>query len=203
MRRSALIATVSIVSIVSILALSACGGGGSDDATASSDSVEAEGETPQQPESDPGELEILVPISVPGMPVSETPVVTEAIIPAEQVAKAVAVSLVEWAVESPIELISGVITFDVTNDGDFAHHFAIARGESYETLPQLADGSIDEATLGADFLGRTSNMQSGGAETIEFDLEPGNYVFFCNIATSVSHAAQGQVLSVTVADVAP
>ena len=36
---------------------------------------------------------------------------------------------------------------------------------------------------------------------IEFDLEPGNYVFFCNIAGTVSHAAQGQVLSVTVADV--
>ena len=114
----------------------------------------------------------------------------------------VEVSLVEWAVESPIELIPGVITFDVTNDGDFAHHFAIARGESYETLPQLPDGSIDEANLGADFLGRTSNMQGGGAETIEFDLEAGNYVFFCNIATAVSHAAQGQVLSVTVADVA-
>lgn len=200
MRRSALIATVSTVSIVAILALSACGG--SDDATTSSDSVEVEGETPQQPESDPGEPEILVPISDPGMPVSEAPVVTDAIIPAEQVAEAVEVSLVEWAVESPIELIPGVITFDVTNDGDFPHHFAIARGESYETLPQLADGSIDEATLGADFVGRTSNMQSGGTETIEFDLEPGNYVFFCNIATGVSHAAQGQVLSVTVADVA-
>jgi hypothetical protein len=199
MRRSALIATVSIVSI---LALSACGGGGNDDATTSSDSVETDGETPQQPESDPGEPEILVPISDPGVAASEAPVVTEAIIPAEQVAKAVEVSLVEWAVESQIELIPGVITFDVTNDGDFAHHFAIARGESYETLPQLADGSIDEATLGADFLGRTSNMQGGGAETIEFDLEAGNYVFFCNIATAVSHAAQGQVLSVTVADVA-
>ena len=200
MRRSALITTVSTVSIVAILALSACGGSG--DATTSSDSVEAEGEPPQQPESDPGEPEILVPISDPGAPASEAPVVTEAIIPAEQVAKVVEVSLVEWAVESPIELIPGVITFDVTNDGDFAHHFAIARGDSYETLPQLADGSIDEATLGADFLGRTSNMQGGGAETIEFDLEAGNYVFFCNIATAVSHAAQGQVLSVTVADVA-
>ncbi|MEJ6722669.1 hypothetical protein [Ilumatobacter sp.] len=197
MRRSALIATVSIVSI---LALSACGGG--NDSPTSADAVEAESETPQQPESDPGEPEILVPISDPGVPAVEAPVVTEAIIPAEQVAEVVGVSLVEWAVESPIELIPGVITFNVTNDGDFGHHFAIARGESYETLPQLADGSIDEATLGTDFLGRTSNMQGGGAETIKFDLEPGNYVFFCNIATAVSHAAQGQVLSVTVADVA-
>ncbi len=194
MRRIALIATASV------LAFSACSGGGSDQA-ATSDSVEADS-IPQRPESDPGEPETPVPISEPASVATEAPVATEAIIPAEQVAKAVEVSLVEWAVESPIELIPGVITFDVTNDGDFPHHFAIARGESYETLPQLPDGSIDEATLGADFVGRTSNMQSGGTETIEFDLEPGNYVFFCNIATGVSHAAQGQVLSVTVADVA-
>ena len=90
MRRSALIATVSIVSI---LALSACGGG--NDSPTSADAVEAEGETPQQPESDPGEPEILVPISDPGVPAVEAPVVTEAIIPAEQVAEVV---LGKWVV---------------------------------------------------------------------------------------------------------
>ena len=180
MRRIVLIATVSI------LALAACSGGGSDEAATSSDSVETE--TP-------------VPISEPASVATEAPVATEAIVPVEQAGNVVEVSLAEWAVDSPTDLIPGVITFNVTNNGDFPHHLAIARGDSYETLPQIAGGAIDEATLAADFLGQTSNIASGGTANIEFDLEPGNYVFFCNIAGAVSHAAQGQVLSVTVADV--
>ena len=198
MRRIALIATVSI------LALSACSGGGSDgdsdDAVALSDSVDSDVSIPPQPDSDPGAPETPIPISEPASVATQVPVATEPI-PAEQIGDIVDVSLVEWAVESSDKLAPGVITFNVTNDGDFPHHFAIARGDSYETLPQVGGGAIDEATLAADFLGRTSNIQSGGTATIEFDLEPGNYVFFCTIAGTVSHAAQGQVLSVTVADV--
>ena len=195
MRRIAIIATVSIV------ALSACSGGGSDDAATPSGSVEAVDSIPPRPDFDPGDPETPIPISDPDVAATDAPVATEAIVPAEQVGNVVEVSLVEWAIDSETDLTPGVITFNVTNDGDFSHHFAIARGESYETLPQTSGGAIDEATLAADFLGRTNNIQSGGTGTIEFDLEPGNYVFFCNIATTVSHAAQGQVLSVTVIDV--
>ncbi len=104
----------------------------------------------------------------------------------------------EWAIETPAEVAAGTVTFDVSNGGSFPHHFAIARGNSYEELPMAGGGAIDEAALGDDYLGRTANLQGGQTETIEFDLEPGNYVFFCNIAGTVSHAAQGQVLSVIV-----
>ena len=187
MRRIALIATVSI------LILSACSGGGGDDAATPSDRVEADGEIPQQPETQS-------PISEPASIATEAPVVTEVIVPVEQVGNIVEVSLAEWDITAAAELAPGVMTFNVTNAGNFPNHFGIARGDSYEALPKNGIGAIDEATLAADFLGRTSNIQSGGTESIEFDLEPGNYVFFCNIATAVSHAAQGQVLSVTVTD---
>lgn len=200
MRPLALIATISI------LALSACSGGGSDDTATPSagdgESAEVDGETPVRPDTDPGEPETPTPVSEPDPVATEAPVTTDAIVPAEQVGNVVEVSLAEWAVDAPAELAPGIVTFNVTNGGDFPHHFAIARGDSYETLPQIGGGAIDEATLAADFLGRTSNLQTGTTETIEFDLEPGNYVFFCNIAGTVSHAAQGQVLSVVVADVA-
>ena len=111
---------------------------------------------------------------------------------------AVSVDLVEWAIETDLEVAAGTVTFDVSNEGNFPHHFAIARGDSYEELPQIGGGAIDEDALGDDFIGRTENLQSGETEIIEFDLDPGNYVFFCNIAAAVSHAAQGQVLAVTV-----
>ena len=87
----------------------------------------------------------------------------------------------------------------MSNDGNFPHRLEIARGNSYEELPQLGNGAVDETALGDDFLGGTDNIAAGGTTTIDFDLPPGNYVLFCNIVSGpTSHAARGQVLSVTV-----
>lgn len=111
----------------------------------------------------------------------------------------VSVSLDEWVVDTESTLEAGAITFEVANVGSFPHEFGIARGESYDTLPQLDNGAIDEDTLGDDLLGKLDRVSPGESGTIEFDLEAGNYVFFCNIAVGPnSHAANGQVLSVTV-----
>lgn len=111
----------------------------------------------------------------------------------------VPVSLFEWAVDAPTEIAGGTVTFEVSNIGEFSHEFAIARGDSYETLPLLGNGAVDEEALGADWLGRTDRIGPEEQVTISFDLEPGNYVFLCNIQSGPnSHASQGQVLSVTV-----
>lgn len=111
----------------------------------------------------------------------------------------VPVRLFEWAIDAPIEVGAGTVTFEVVNIGEFPHEFAVARGDSYETLPQLSNGAVDEDALGADWLGRTERVAPEERVTISFDLEPGNYVFLCNIqAGPNSHASQGQVLSVTV-----
>ena len=98
---------------------------------------------------------------------------------------------------------AGTINFKATNLGDTPHEFGIARGNSYEELPQLANGSIDEEALGDDFLGKTPIVDKVLApeREISFDLEPGNYVMFCNIvAGPVSHAARGHILSITVVE---
>jgi hypothetical protein len=115
------------------------------------------------------------------------------------VAAPVPVTLVEWAVETETSLDAGPIRFEITNGGEFPHEFGIARGPSYEELPLLDNGAIDEAALGADFLGKIDRLESGGSVSTEFDLTPGTYVFFCNIVAGPnSHAAQGQVVTVTV-----
>lgn len=111
----------------------------------------------------------------------------------------VPVSLFEWAVDAPTEIAAGTVTFEVSNIGEFSHEFAIARGDSYETLPLLGNGAVDEEALGPDWLGRTERIGPEEQVTISFDLDPGNYVFLCNIQSGPnSHASQGQVLSVTV-----
>jgi hypothetical protein len=97
---------------------------------------------------------------------------------------------------------AGTVRFEVTNIDDIPHEFGIARGDSYEALPLTANGAIDEDALGEDFLGKTGALFGalGTTREISFDLAPGNYVFFCNLGTVVSHAAKGQVLSVTVVE---
>ena len=62
------------------------------------------------------------------------------------------------------------------------------------------NGAVDEEALAeGQFLGRTAVLEPGQAETITFDLEPGKYLFICNINFGPnSHAANGQILSVTV-----
>ena len=96
---------------------------------------------------------------------------------------------------------AGTINFKAFNASDTPHEFGIARGNSYEELPLLADGSIDEDALGDDFLGKTPVVDQilSPEREISFDLTPGNYVMFCNLVVGPSsHAARGQVLSITV-----
>jgi len=177
---------------VSLLALTACGGG-SDDAVDTTPATEAPADTEAPAQTEPP-ADTTAPVETE--PAADTTVAPPDAPDAPD--GAVSVDLVEWAIETDLEVAAGTVTFDVSNEGNFPHHFAIARGDSYEELPQIGGGAIDEDALGDNFIGRTENLQSGETEIIEFDLDPGNYVFFCNIAAAVSHAAQGQVLAVTV-----
>jgi hypothetical protein len=119
--------------------------------------------------------------------------------PATGAAAAVDVTLLEWSIESPVTLKAGEVTFNVKNGGKFPHELAIMKGESYATLPQLANGVVDEAKVGADVLGRTGRIGGGAAETKSFTLAAGNYVLVCNLGGgNNSHAKSGQVLSVKV-----
>ena len=94
------------------------------------------------------------------------------------------------------------MTFDVVNDAasEFNHEFAIIAADSYDELPKLDNGAVDEEALAeGQFLGRTAVLEPGQSEAITFDLEPGTYLFICNINFGPnSHAANGQMLIATV-----
>jgi uncharacterized cupredoxin-like copper-binding protein len=114
----------------------------------------------------------------------------------------VAVSLSEFVIETEDTFTAGEVTFDVVNEAtsEFNHEFAIIAAATFEELPKLDNGAVDEEALEeGQLLGRTATLEPGQTETISFDLEPGNYLFICNINFGPnSHAANGQMLEVTV-----
>ncbi len=176
------------------LVLAACGGSSSDaivEGEAQTTTAENNSET-ETTEPQAGTVTEPVTAEAGAEPVTTEPESTEP-------AAVLAVNLFEWVVEAPELIDGGSVTFEVSNTGTFPHEFAIARGDSYETLPQVSNGAVDEAALGADWIGRSERVPPGETMSISFDLEPGNYVFLCNIASGPnSHASRGQVLSVTV-----
>ena len=105
-------------------------------------------------------------------------------------------------VDTEATFTAGEVTFDVVNDAtsEFNHEFAVIAADTYDELPKLDNGAVDEEALAeGQFLGRTERLEPGQAETITFDLEAGNYLFICNIHFGPnSHAANGQTLTVTV-----
>jgi hypothetical protein len=173
------------VAVVSVALISACGGGddkAADTTPASSSSTTAiAATTTVAPDT------TAAPTTVPTEVVNADPVLVD-------------LSHFEIKVESTV-FKAGVINFKATNSDNVPHEFGIARGNSYAELPQLANGSIDEAALGDDYLGKTPVVDQVLSPTreITFDLPPGNYVMFCNLVVGpVAHAARGQVLSITV-----
>ncbi len=175
------------------LAVAACGGDGDDESTGDEDTEETTGsteaaeetteETTEESDAEEGAADE-----------GEAEEGDDAAAPAD----ALAVELGEWFITTPA-VSAGTVTFALDNTGENPHALAIARGTSYEELPQLDNGAVDTDALGDDYLGTSEDIASGASGTVEFDLEAGDYVFFCPIEFGPnSHAGAGQVLSVTV-----
>lgn len=189
-----------VVVVSALVAVTACSSGDdtdADDAAASiaatadgvADSGSGGSETVAADSGDPPEPD-------PGA----STVATEPTPGAGPAADTVQVELDEWVVDAPAEYDAGSVTFEVANAGTFTHELVVIRGESYESLPLAANGSvIEEDLLEGALVGRTPRIATGDSETLTVDLEPGAYVFLCNIvAGPSSHAAQGQRLAVRV-----
>ena len=96
--------------------------------------------------------------------------------PAEAESETVSVTEGEMFIElSEDSFGAGTYTFEVTNTGDMPHDFVVEQ-----------DGS--------DVAG-TDVLQPGESTTLEVDLEPGDYVFYCSVG---AHRAAGMEVPVTV-----
>ncbi len=92
-------------------------------------------------------------------------------------AGALSASLADFTVELPEqELTAGSYTIEVTNDGSASHDLVI----------EDADGSDVAAS---------EVLSPGQSGTVEVDLVPGEYVFYCSVG---NHRGMGMELAVTV-----
>jgi uncharacterized cupredoxin-like copper-binding protein len=96
----------------------------------------------------------------------------------------VAVTLDEWSVTPESEsAAAGTVTFEVANEGEHAHELVVVRADDVASLPLGDEETVDEEGLesGA-FIGEVEAFPPGESCEGTFELEPANYVLFCNIA---------------------
>ena len=110
------------------------------------------------------------------------------------------VGLKEWAISVAPALKAGATTLTVKNNGQTPHELKVIKGDSYASLPKASDGSVDEAKLGADVLGKMGRINAGATGTLAVTLPAGKYVLICNLGGgALNHASKGQNLDVTIA----
>jgi hypothetical protein len=185
---------VATLGLLVVLPLAACGGDDSDDngdsSPAATTAAPAE-TTPPADTSAPAQTTAPADTTAAGADTTDA---------GGTAATALEVGLGEWFVDMPATLAAG--TYDVTaaNVGSFPHELVVIRADGYASLPQESSGAVIEDQVPAeDILLKTSRFQPGESAGGTVTLEPGSYVFLCNIAVGPnSHAGRGQVLDITV-----
>jgi uncharacterized cupredoxin-like copper-binding protein len=97
--------------------------------------------------------------------------------------------------ESTAQAAAGEVTFSIHNDGPSLHEFVVIQTDLNDgDLPLVKDGSeVDEDKLNG--VGEQEDIQPNTDATLSLDLEPGHYVFICNIP---GHYKKGMHSSFTV-----
>ena len=117
-------------------------------------------------------------------------------------ATTVQVQLTEWSVipdQATVE--SGQIYFLATNTGADAHELVVIRSELPPDQLPVEDGRVPEDEV--DMIGEIEPFAAGSQASAVFDLEPGDYVLFCNVAEEEggeleSHYLEGMHAAFTV-----
>ena len=125
----------------------------------------------------------------------------------EDSAKKVGVALQEYKVIPDTgDVKSGEVTFETENVGGSTHEFVVVRAADAESLPTAADGAVDEEQIeAADQIGEIEDIEPKAKESVTFDLDPGDYVMFCNVVDDesdppISHFQKGMSAQFTVSE---
>ncbi len=121
--------------------------------------------------------------------------------------KKVGVALQEYKVIPDTgDVKAGEVTFETENVGGSTHEFVVVRAADAESLPTDADGAVDEEQIeAADQIGEIEDIEPKAKESVTFDLDPGDYVMFCNVVDDesdppISHFQKGMSAQFTVSE---
>ena len=91
---------------------------------------------------------------------------------------------------------AGQISFTATNSGPTNHEFVVFKTDlAPDKLPLVADKSkVDEEGEGLHHIDEIGDLNVGDSKTLTVTLEPGAYVFVCNLP---AHYAQGMYVAFT------
>ena len=105
--------------------------------------------------------------------------------PAATGAGGLAVAERDFRISAPATLPAGEVTLRVRNRGPDRHELIVARvgPAGAAALPLRADGlTLDEEALQKREVGELEPGAPGSVRTLQLNLAPGHYVFFCNMA---------------------
>lgn len=111
------------------------------------------------------------------------------------------VALAEWAISLSQDTVpAGDVAFAAKNSGALIHEMLVIRTDDVNALPYGEDGSIDEALVPEDDLpGEIAEFGPGSTCYHSFNLRPGRYALFCNIAEGDAvHLKNGMIATFTV-----
>ena len=94
------------------------------------------------------------------------------------------VTLQEFSITTdPTSLDAGDVTFEATNNGpNDTHEFVVFKTDLSSTdLPTDETGAVVEDGEGVELIGEIEDVEVGDTKSVTLTLEPGNYVFICNI----------------------
>ena len=112
------------------------------------------------------------------------------------------VTLREWAVEPETASVpAGTIYLLASNEGEDAHELLIIRSDAPPDSLPVVDGRVPGERV--EFIGRIETFAPGSQASGVFELTPGRYILFCNIAEVEegeleSHYQLGMATSFTV-----
>lgn len=118
----------------------------------------------------------------------------------------VEVTMFDFGYTMPSTITAGPHVWKITNDGPEPHEMNVmklADGVSFADVKQKLEdgGSAAEPSISGTLLGGAQGLQKGLVSYINYDLDPGTYILFCNIPdpkTGTPHVSLGMLASFTV-----
>jgi uncharacterized cupredoxin-like copper-binding protein len=107
-------------------------------------------------------------------------------------AKAVNVTMTEFKIQADAKRVAaGDVTFTITNKGATTHEFVIIRTDLAATaLPKDADGGVAEGGP-ISVVDEAEDILPGTTTVLTVKVEPGRYVYICNLAGHYTGGMRG------------